>query len=56
MKAEEREHMYKLCAMIETEKDHKRFLKLMKELNDLLMRKERRLDGTPSPDTDMQQN
>jgi hypothetical protein len=50
MKPEERDHMHKLCAMIETEKDHKRFLKLIKELNELLMRKERRLENDPSPD------
>ena len=44
MKSEERERMYQLCALIETEKDHKRFLKLINELNELLDRKEQRLE------------
>jgi len=37
--------MYQLCAMIEKEKDHSRFLQLIRELNDLLENQERRLDG-----------
>ncbi len=36
--------MYQLCALIETEKDHTRFLKLINELNELLDRKEQRLE------------
>lgn len=36
--------MYQLCALIEKEKDHGRFLQLIRELNDLLERKEQRLD------------
>jgi hypothetical protein len=44
MKAEERERMYQLCALIEKERDHGRFLQLIRELNDLLERKEHRLD------------
>ena len=36
--------MYQLCAMIEGEKDHHRFLQLVRELNDLLERKEQRLE------------
>lgn len=36
--------MYELCAMIEKEKDHSRFLQLIRELNDLLERKEQRLE------------
>jgi hypothetical protein len=43
MKSEERERMYELCALIEKEKDHTRFLKLINELNDLLERKEQSL-------------
>lgn len=44
MKPEERERMYELCALIEKEKDHRRFLQLINELNDLLDRKEQTLD------------
>jgi len=36
--------MYQLCAMIEQEKDHHRFLQLIEELNELLERKEHQLD------------
>ncbi|HEV2397743.1 MAG TPA: hypothetical protein VGS27_12430 [Candidatus Sulfotelmatobacter sp.] len=36
--------MYELCALIEKEKDHRRFLQLINELNDLLDRKEQTLD------------
>jgi len=43
MKPEERERMYELCALIEKEKDHHRFLQLINELNDLLERKEQTL-------------
>ena len=44
MSPDERERMYELCAMIEKEKDHSRFLQLIRELNDLLERKEQRLE------------
>jgi len=47
MKPEERERMYELCALIEKEKDHNRFLQLINELNELLERKEHRLDDKP---------
>jgi len=33
-----------LCAMIEQEKDHGKFLRLIEELNSLLKRKEYRLE------------
>jgi len=46
MKPDERDRMYQLCAMIEKEKDHHRFLKLIEELNQLLERKEHRLEHT----------
>jgi hypothetical protein len=36
--------MYQLCALIEKERDHSRFLQLIRELNDLLERKEQRLE------------
>ena len=36
--------MYQLCAMIEKEQDHERFLQLIQELNALLERKEHRLE------------
>jgi hypothetical protein len=44
MTPDERERMYRLCALIEVEKDHHRFLQLIEELNDLLERKEHRLE------------
>jgi ribosomal protein S6 len=44
MKPEERARMYELCAMIEREQNHERFLQLIEELNTLLERKERRLE------------
>jgi len=44
MKPEEIKRMYQLCAQIECEKDHHRFLELIRELNELLERKQRRLD------------
>jgi hypothetical protein len=46
MRPEERERMYQLCAMIEKEQDRERFLQLIRELNDLLERKEHRLERT----------
>ncbi len=39
--------MYQLCALIEKEKDHHRFLKLIEELNNLLERQEQRLEEKP---------
>ena len=39
--------MYQLCAQIEKEKDHQRFLQLIEELNELLERQEQRLESTP---------
>jgi hypothetical protein len=44
MKPDERERMYKLCAMIEVEQEQDRFIALIRELNELLAQKERRLD------------
>jgi len=44
MTPEERERMYHLCAMIEQEKDRDRFLRLIRELNQLLEHKEHRLE------------
>ena len=43
MRPEERERMYELCALIEKERDHHKFLQLINELNDLLERKEQTL-------------
>ncbi len=39
--------MYELCARIEKEQDHHRFLLLIEELNDLLERQEQRLGEKP---------
>ena len=36
--------MYQLCALIEKERDRHRFLQLIEELNQLLERKEQRLE------------
>jgi len=47
MKPDERERMYQLCALIEKEKDHHKFLKLIEELNELLERQEHRLENKP---------
>ena len=47
MKPDERERMYQLCALIEKEKDHHRFLQLIEELNELLGRQEERLEEKP---------
>jgi hypothetical protein len=44
MTPDERERMYELCALIEKEKDRHRFLELIEELNQLLERKEHRLE------------
>jgi hypothetical protein len=51
MKPEEREHMYRLCALIEKEQDPERFSALIKELNDLLESKEQRLGDRSSRKT-----
>jgi hypothetical protein len=47
MKPEEHQRIFELCALIEKEKDHNRFLQLINELNELLERKEHRLDDQP---------
>ena len=39
--------MYQLCALIEKERDHHRFLKLIEELNNLLERQEQHLEAKP---------
>jgi hypothetical protein len=49
MTPEEVECMKVLCQQIETEKDHKRFSQLIAELNELLERKNKRLDNPHSP-------
>jgi hypothetical protein len=49
MKPEECERMYQLCAMIEKEQNRERFIKLIQELNDLLERKEQRLEAGKKP-------
>jgi hypothetical protein len=44
MTPEEVERMKVLCQQIESEKDHNRFSQLIAELNELLERKNKRLD------------
>ena len=48
MRPADRERMYQLCALIEKEQDHHRFLQLIEELNELLERQERRFDKPPT--------
>jgi len=36
--------MYQLCALIEKERDHARFLALIRELNDLLENRQQKLE------------
>jgi hypothetical protein len=47
MRPADRERMYQLCALIEKEQDHHRFLQLIEELNELLDGQERRLEDKP---------
>jgi hypothetical protein len=49
MTPEERNRLYYLCAQIETETDHPKFLRLMQELNQLLQGKEGRVEPTTLP-------
>ena len=44
MTPEERERMYEICAKLQVEQDHNAFTRLMTELNNLLERKEHRLE------------
>jgi hypothetical protein len=44
--------MYALCGQIVEEKDSVKFLKLVNELNDLLDRKEKRLECGSAPGQD----
>jgi len=44
MSPEEREQMHALCKRIAEEKEHDQFLKLVRELNDLMSRKESRFE------------
>jgi hypothetical protein len=48
MNPDEVERMNALCKQIETEKDHKRFSKLISELNELLDGTHHRLGTPPS--------
>ena len=48
MTPDEVERMKELCQQIATEKDHSKFSQLLLELNELLERKNTRLDHTPS--------
>ncbi|MGA9473162.1 MAG: hypothetical protein WBV36_11905 [Terriglobales bacterium] len=43
MKGEKRERWMELCALAATEQDPVKMIKLVKEINDLLMEKEERL-------------
>lgn len=50
MTPEERERMFYLCQRIAVEKDHKIFSELVAELNELLNRKDQRLENIESTD------
>lgn len=43
MNPEEREEMNRLCALIQTEKDHQKFARLIAKLMEVVSRKEDRL-------------
>jgi hypothetical protein len=45
MTPEVREQMNRLCERIQVEQDHEQFIKLVTQLNELLDRKEHRLDS-----------
>jgi hypothetical protein len=45
MTPEERELLDRLCTQIKDEKDHDKFIQLVTQLNDLLERKENRLES-----------
>lgn len=49
MTPEEHARMNQLCILIQDEKDHHEFLNLVRELNDLLERKEYRLGPREAP-------
>jgi len=49
---DERERLYTLCGQIVEEKDAFKFLQLVNELNDLLDRKEERLECSTAPRQD----
>ena len=51
MTPEEREEMDQLCRQIKDEKDHDKFIRLVTQLNDLLERKESRLEHAQKPDS-----
>lgn len=50
MTPEERERMFYLCQRIAVEKDHQIFGELVAELNELLNRKDQRLEDIESTD------
>lgn len=47
MTPEEHERMLSLCQQIVVEKDHNKFNSLIRELNDLLERKQKRIEPRP---------
>jgi hypothetical protein len=49
MTPDEREQMTALCSRIAVENNDETFLQLVQELNDLLTRKEQRIDKDPPP-------
>jgi hypothetical protein len=49
MTPEERVEMERLVRLIQDEKDHGKFIELIMQLNELLDRKERRLNGITPP-------
>ena len=53
MKPDERERMYQLCALIENEKDHRRFLLLIQQLNELLERTQRKFEEKTETGSDL---
>ena len=52
MKGETRERWQRLCELTAEEQDHEKLLKLVKEINDLLEAKEKRLAMQRKPPSD----
>jgi hypothetical protein len=51
MTPEEKARMAQLCQQIEVEKDHDKFIELVRELGELLARIEHRFDANPPAKT-----
>jgi hypothetical protein len=50
MTPEETAEMHRLCGLIQTEQDRHKFIEYIRQLNDLLKRKDRRLEEREDPE------